>query len=130
MAMLCTNPLATSTPTLAFIQKCHWLPSRVLLICSSRFRSAFLVLLGVAISVASTNRVGFHRQPFLSQMRADFGKYRLGQQVLLPPMPEVQDRHLVRHVIANDVQQKKPLETVPVVDRLFGVWIAQVEPLL
>src|SRR5215213_6339740 len=48
-----TKPEATSTPTWAFIPKCHWLPFFVWCISGSRLFCLFLVEGGAAMIVAS-----------------------------------------------------------------------------
>src|ERR1700682_5143322 len=54
----------------------------------------------------------------------------MGQPVLLQQVAEAQNRTLVRHHLVAQLNPPKTPHRLAVVDRIFGLWVRQIEPLL
>src|SRR5258705_2419838 len=54
----------------------------------------------------------------------------MGQPVLLQQVAEAQNRTLVRHHLVAQLNPRETPHRLAVVDRLFGLWVRQIEPLL
>jgi hypothetical protein len=76
------------------------------------------------------DRPGLEQQPLLLQQRADLGKDRLRQGMLLQKVPEAQDRRLIRDRILTELDASKAPHRLGVVQRILHRRIGQVEPLL
>ena len=83
-----------------------------------RFPSLFLVELGAAIKVASTDRALPHRHPTYAEMGFDGLKDLLAQIMLLQQVAEGQDRGLIRDAITSLIS------SMPAKRRIVGVSIS------
>ena len=98
------EPAPASTPTCAFMPKYHWFPFFDDDISGSRFCCLFLVDGEAAISVASTIVPTRSISPFASRCSPTAAKDRLRQSVALEQVAEIQDRRLVRNLVAAEFQ--------------------------
>jgi hypothetical protein len=71
-----------------------------------------------------------HQQAALLQHRTDLVKERPAQIVPLQPMPEIEDRRLVRHRLHRQINPGKPPHCLAVVQGFFHRWVGQRVPLL
>src|SRR5438445_7348407 len=115
-----------SAPMCSFIPKCQLRPLRVCFISGSRLALAFLVELGAAMMVASTMK---QQPPCFQQVRHRI-EDAMGQPVLLQQVAEAQNRTLVRHHLVAQLNPRETPHRLAVVDRIFGLWVRQIEPLL
>jgi hypothetical protein len=76
------------------------------------------------------DRARLQQEAFRGQEVAHGGKDRGGEVVLLQAVPEPQDRGLVGHHVLAQLDARKPPHRLAVVDRVFGLGIREIEPLL
>ena len=76
------------------------------------------------------DRSRLEQQPLFFQQRAHLGEYLLGQLVLFQQMPKVKDGGLIRDRVLGQLNAGKAAHRLDVVERVFGLRIGQVEPLL
>src|ERR1700687_5493441 len=70
-----------------------------------------------------------HHPPFYKQVR-HLIEDGMGQPVLLQQVAEAQNRTLVRHHLVAQLNPRETPHRLAVVDRIFGLWVRQIEPLL
>ena len=76
------------------------------------------------------DRAQLQQQPAALKQAAHLGEDRLGEPVLLQQVPEAQDRALVGDRVLGQLDPGKAAHRLDVVERVFGLGIGEVEPLL
>jgi hypothetical protein len=125
---ICTIP-RWSVPTCSFSPKNQLRPLRVCFISGSRIALAFLVELGAAMMVASTMVPERSNNRRSSSRPVIELKIASGQPVL-QQVAEAQNRTLVGHYLVALFNSRETPHRPAVVDRIFGLWVRQIEPLL
>src|SRR3984893_8510550 len=119
-----------SAPMCSFIPKCQLRPLRVCFISGSRLALALLVERRRDDGrVHDGARAQQQPPPFFQQVRHRI-EDGLGQPVLLQQVAEAQNRTLVRHHLVAQLNPRETPHRLAVVDRIFGLWVRQIEPLL
>src|SRR6202045_221400 len=117
-----------SAPMCSFIPKCQLRPLRVCFISGSRLALAFLVELGAAMMVAST------MVPERSSSRRSSNRSATASKMAWVS-PCCSSRWRKRRIVLSSGTTSSPSSTrakhrLAVVDRIFGLWVRQIEPLL
>ena len=76
------------------------------------------------------DRAALEQQPLLLKQRADLSKDALSQVVLFQKVAKAQDRRLIRNVVPEQLNAGKTAHRLDVVERVFGLRVRQVEPVL
>lgn len=119
-----TSPDFASTPTCAFMPKCHWLPFRIALLLEVPGRR------GRRDNRRIDNRAFFHQEAALAQQRVNFLEDRPGQFMPLQQMPKLQQGGRIRDLFAAQADAGESAHRLAVIERIFERLVQHTTPLL